>query len=758
MNGQCHFSLKGKIVDRDDGKELEGTIITLNKVNTIADAHGRFRIDSLCPGVYSLLIQHLGCKDTLVKVDLKQSTSLTIKLPHSAIELAEIDVMDKRVEMQKTQSATEIKGKELDKTRGQSLGDALKSSNGVSTMNTGATISKPMIHGLQGYRILILNNGIRHEGQQWGNEHAPEIDPFVANKLTVIKGANSVRYGSDALGGVILVEPGDLPDTASITGEINLVGASNGKAGTGSVLLQGYFDKFKYFAWRIQGTYKKSGNIKTPTYYLKNTGVEENNFSYSADYHRKKWGAEIYYSQFNTKVGIFSGAHIGNLTDLKNAFALNKPADSSATFSYEIGRPYQAISHELVKGKTHYHFASKWRLMAQYAYQYNSRGEYDKHKPLNDSLAALNLPELDYRITSQTGELVLEHDNIKRFRGQFGGSYMHQKNIYTGRFFIPNFLNTTWGAFATERYVSQHLELEAGIRYDEKQLQSFFYEGQTLVKPLRNFSNMSWNTGFIYKPNKLFNLFLNIGSAWRSPSPNELYSNGIHHGVGAIERGSKDLITERVNNITMTGVLRSKNISSEITVYDNEFKNFIYLDPASQPELTIKGAYPVFNYKQADVRIGGADLKVSVELLQHISLTGKAMWVRGWNYTIKDHLVYMPSDRYTGELKFYFDAGKNFKDNYIQLNYQYVLKQNRVPDSTDFALPPPAYSLLGFEVGTDLKLGRQPINLAFAANNLLDEMYRDYLDRFRYYCDSPGRNFVLRIKIPLIIYDKKTIN
>lgn len=757
MNGQCYFSIKGKIVDRDDGKELDGTVITLNKSNYITDQHGRFKIDSLCFGEYSLLIQHLGCKDTIVKVNVKQNTSLTIKLPHSAIELAEIDVMNKRVEMQKTQTTDEIKDKDLDKTRGQTLGDALKTISGVTTLNTGSTINKPMIHGLQGYRILIINNGVRHEGQQWGNEHAPEIDPFIASKLTVIKGANSVRYGSDALGGVILVEPNDLPDTASVIGEINMVGASNGKSSIGSAILQGYFDKLKYFAWRIQGTYKKSGNVKTPTYYLKNTGVEEYNFSYSLGYHRKKWGAEIYYSQFNTKVGIFSGAHIGNLTDLKSAFASNKPTDSLETFSYEIGRPYQQISHELVKGKAHYHFASKWRLMAQYAYQYNSRGEYDKHKPLNDSLAALNLPELDYRITSQTGELILEHDNIKRFRGQFGGSYMHQKNVYLGRFFIPNFINNTWGAFASERFVSQHLELETGVRYDEKQLQSFFYEGQALVKPSIRFSNVSWNAGSIYKPNKQFNLFLNIGSAWRSPSPNELYSNGIHHGVGAIERGSKNLNIERVNNITLTGILKLKQVSSELTIYDNEFKNFIYLNPATQPELTIKGAYPVFNYKQANVRISGADFKVKVDLLKHISFTGKAMWVRGWNYTIKDYLVYMPSDRYSGECKFYFDAGKNFKENYIQLNYQYVSKQSRVPDSTDFALPPPAYSLLGFEIGTDIKLSKQPINLAFAANNLLNGIYRDYLDRFRYYCDSPGRNFSLRIKIPLIIYDKKPI-
>ncbi|HRD39670.1 MAG TPA: TonB-dependent receptor, partial [Bacteroidia bacterium] len=233
----------------------------------------------------------------------------------------------------------------------------------------------------------------------------------------------------------------------------------------------------------------------------------------------------------------------------------NKPQDSLAGFSYDIGRPYQQIGHELAKGKLHYHFAPKWRLMAQYAYQYNSRQEFDKDKPLNDSLAALNLPELDYSITSQTGELVLEHDNIKRFRGQFGGSYMNQKNVYLGRFFIPNFINNTWGAFATERFVTEHWELEAGLRYDEKQLQSYFYENKNLVTPSLKFNNVSWNIGAIYKQGKYLNLFFNIGSAWRSPAPNELYSNGIHQSVGAIERGNKNLLPEQVYNATFTALL-----------------------------------------------------------------------------------------------------------------------------------------------------------------------------------------------------------
>lgn len=762
---QCVYSINGRITDLDDGKELESCIIILKEKNTtyISNGHGRFNISDLCAGKYTLVVQHIGCRDTSIELNISsaiktQIIKLNIKLPHSAYELNEVDVMDKREDMKQTQAKSELKGQDLDKTRGQTLGEALKSITGVTSLNTGGTISKPMIHGMQGYRVLIINNGIRHEGQQWGNEHAPEIDPFIAQKLSVIKGANSVRYGSDALGGVILVEPDDLPDTASVTGEFNLVGASNGRSGVSSGILQGYFDKIKHFSWRLQGTYKKVGNLKTPDYYLKNTGIEEYNFSYTLAYHRKKWGAEVYYSQFNTKVGIFSGAHIGNLSDLQNAFNAKKPQDSLTGFSYDINRPYQNIEHELIKSKTHYHFAPKWRLNLQYAYQYNKRQEYDKHKPLNDSLAALNLPELDYRINSQTAELHIEHDNIRSFRGQAGINYMNQKNIYLGRFFIPNYLNNTWGIFATERYVSQHLELEAGARYDEKYLNSYFYENKELQTPFLKFKNISWNTGSIYKPNNWLHVFFNIGSAWRSPAPNELYSNGLHHGVGAIERGDRNLKVENVYNATLSGVLKRKHIASEITVYHNQFKNFIYQNPSSSPELTIKGAFPVFNYMQANARISGIDAKFSADLLKHLIVSTKAMWLRGWNYTINDYLIYMPSDRYQLDAKFYFDAGKKMKENYLQINYQYITKQWRVPQNTDFAPPPAAYALLGFDIGTRLVFGKQIIDVGFSGNNLLNNTYRDYLDRFRYYCDSPGRNFIIRIKIPLTIYDKKNEN
>jgi iron complex outermembrane receptor protein len=506
----------------------------------------------------------------------------------------------------------------------------------------------------------------------------------------------------------------------------------------------------------VQGSLKKGGTVKTPTYYLNNTGLEEKNFSYGLSYHRKKWGVEMYYSQFNTSIGIFKGSHVGNLTDLDNALKSNKPVDSLAAFSYTIGRPNQEVAHELIKGMTHYHFSSRWRAKLQYAWQYNIRKEYDLRRLTTaEKEAGITAPDLDLKITSQTAEGILEHDNIKSFRGMFGLTYMHQGNVYAGRFFIPNYISNSVGLFVTERFVKRFMEAELGIRYDEKHLQSYFYEGKEWKEHPRDFRNYTYNAGLILKPRPELNFFLNGGSAWRAPAPNELYSNGIHQGAGTIERGNPDFKSEICNNVTATGIYKSKKLSVEVTGYYNRFENFIYLNPSGGLELTIRGAFPVFVYKQDKVRISGADLKTEFLLNKYFSVLAKGMIVRAWNYSINDYLIYMPADRADLNFRFNFPVIKPLGKTYLQVNNQAVSKQWRSPANVDFASPPSSYYLLGVEIGTELHIKKQKFLLNLSATNLLNTRYREYLDRFRYYCDAVGVSYNVRITVPLILYDKK---
>jgi iron complex outermembrane recepter protein len=519
---QCDLTLSGKVIDEHDKQPLEFATLYIRETGTgaISDSLGNYLITGLCPGTYTIICLHIGCDSISERITIEANKVKNFYPEHHLHELGLINIVSEKTPVKTTQSSYEMKGRELDEKRGESLGEALKTITGVGTIQTGASISKPVIHGMHSNRILVLNNGIRQEGQQWGSEHAPEIDPFIANKLTVIKGANSVRYGSDAIAGVILVEPNKLRDSAGIGAEVNLVGMSNGKAGIASVMLEQNFKKIPALSWRLQGTLKESGNINTPTYYLKNTGIKEYNFSAAAGWKKEKYGAELFYSQFNTTLGIFSGSHIGNVSDLYDAINRTEPIEKGE-FTYAIDRPYQHIEHELFKVKAFVLTGNAGKLSLTYARQYNLRYEFDKDKPLNDSLAALNKPELQFEITSHSADIAWEHNRFKYITGTLGVSGMTQGNTYSGRYFIPNYRNYSGGVYWIEKYSRNKIQLEAGVRYDYKWLRIYKYEGNVIVSPIYKYENVSGTLGTIYNASSKLALNFNAGRAWRPPGVHE---------------------------------------------------------------------------------------------------------------------------------------------------------------------------------------------------------------------------------------------
>jgi iron complex outermembrane receptor protein len=184
--------------------------------------------------------------------------------------------MEVLVNGKKTENTSQLKGElsaeERAQRNGLSLGDMLKGISGVQSLQTGSSISKPIIHGMHSSRVIILNQGVRQEGQQWGSEHAPEVDPFNSERITVVKGAGSVRYGSDALGGIILMEPKPMRHNPGIGGELHLQSFTNGRSGIASGMLEGKLAKLP-LSVRVQGTLKRAGNLQTPNYYLNNNGL-----------------------------------------------------------------------------------------------------------------------------------------------------------------------------------------------------------------------------------------------------------------------------------------------------------------------------------------------------------------------------------------------------------------------------------------------------------------------------------------------------
>lgn len=751
QNIPCDITLKGIVIDEHNQQSLSFSTIYIMELEKgyVSDMNGIFIVPELCRQNYTLVIGHIGCEPDTQQIFVSASLTKTFYLEHHVEELKEFAVIENEIKPLSSVVKKELSEEEMNKIKGRTLGESMKELTGVTTLTTGNSISKPVIHGMHSDRILILNNGIRQEGQQWGSEHAPEIDPFIAGKLSVVKGAQSVRYGANAIGGVVLVEPNNLPDSSGVGGEFNAVGSSNGQQGVSSLMLQGKSDKFFGLAWRVQGSLKKSGNVHTPNYTLKNTGVEEQNFSWTLGWDKEKHGVELFYSQFNSKIGIFSGAHIGNLTDLQTAFEAEEPFEK-AEFTYAIDRPYQDIAHELFKAKGFVKTGNKGRIIAMYARQFNLREEYDKHRQSKSSTTDLSEPELKFGLTTNTADLVWEHERISKFKGAVGINWIYQGNTSVGRNFIPNFIKESTGIFLIENWASNNYkwQIEGGVRFDRIYQQAFVWEGNTLTSPDFVYHNFSGTIGSVYKLTNEITSGYNFGSAWRPPGINELFSNGVHHGAATVEIGDRTLSPEKAYNNLFSVEYLSEKWLIQLEAYYNHIANYIYLAPELPPTLTIRGAFPTFKYKQTTASFKGLDVKVNYRFLKNMSYLGKASLLRAYNETADDWLFGVPSDRFENGLTYHFTKWKN---SYIGASLQHVLKQTRYEENSDFVAPPDGYELLSIQAGVEFTLFKTkhktvPLIIGMQINNLLNTTYRDYLNRFRYYSDEMGRNFILQLK------------
>ncbi|TAH21998.1 MAG: TonB-dependent receptor [Cytophagales bacterium] len=760
---QCNYRLSGHIYSADSQEGLPSASIFIEEANkrTLADSHGHFQYENLCKGRYVIRVSFLGYESQKLQIQLDTSLFLKIRLEENSILLEAITIQAASLaDVQVGQPATQLSEIEISQTQGKNLGEMLKTITGVNSLQTGNSISKPVIHGLHSNRILILNHGVRQEGQQWGSEHAPEVDPFVAQNISVVKGAAGVRYGSDAIGGVIILSPKSLPSEKGMAGEVNLIGISNGRQGTFSGILEGNTKKKQEVsgvAWRIQGTLKRSGNIRTPNYYLANTGLKEINFSAALGYQKYHGGVEAFFSRFSTQIGIFSGAHIGNLTDLRRVIESGEPFIKS-DFSYQIDRPFQDVSHNLLKINAFLKFDNWGKITTTYALQVNLRKEYDAHRPLNDSLLRLNKPELNFQLNTHTLDLIFEHKPLLgAITGSIGASGTRQTNIYQGRPLVPNFRSYNGGIFWIERLTKSKYELELGFRYDYKWLKTFERLQNGSVGSIeRIFNNFSTTIGANYKINKNIEWHTNFATAWRPPNINELFSNGVHHGAASFEKGDENLTPEVAYNLSTTFNYAHPKLTFEMVLYYNHINNYIYLKPQFPEVLTIRGAFPSFAYTQTDAIFRGIDTKIVVPLSSAVSWEAKGSFLWAYNRRDDAYLVLIPANRVENEVSYKIDSWRKMKNIIFSVSYLSVFEQKRVPIASDYATPPKSYGLANLDISTSLSVGKKdkigkkenvPMQIGLQVNNVFNTVYRDYMNRFRYFSDEIGRNISLRIKM-----------
>lgn len=621
---------------------------------------------------------------------------------------------------------------------GESLGEILQQLNGVQVLQTGTTIFKPVMQGMHSNRVLIMNNGVRLEGQQWGSEHAPEIDPMVAQKITAVKGAAAIRYGADAIGGVLLVEAATPSQNQPLKISVNTGYFSNNRQWNANVYLSKGSKNASYW---VQSSFKRGGNAQTPQYWLGNTGLKEWNASTGWEYKKNNYTSSLYGSIFTTSIGIFDGSHISNTTDLLAVIANGKPL-LNYDFTYQINRPNQEIQHYLLRWKQTWRTASNatWQLTT--GYQENRRREFDA------SAIAPGQPELALNIGTATidGAYNFTRQNIKTTLGAFG---MRQQNVWSGRrFFIPNFEQYNAALYAIRQHSFRTSFLEYSVRYDYRWMQIFRNRNNVISSENRQFHNVSGAIGFTQKLSTRWNLTTQYTLAWRPPGINELFVNGLHHGSATVEIGDSSLRSETAHkfHVQANYTNADSTLQIEAQFYTNFIQNFINLEPVLPPTLTIRGAFPTFAYKQANAWFTGLDASVTKQFSTHWQVKGLASLLYAYNTTTQNWLMQMPANRF--QLITQYNV-KNKANTGFGLRILHVAHQSRFVPGQDYLPPPPAYTLMGLDVVTSQKLAHTQLQWSLTINNVFNTVYRDYMNRFRYYADEMGRNIQVRCKIDL---------
>jgi iron complex outermembrane receptor protein len=760
------FEIQGKI-NNAENKSVEGVTVFLHELNrwTSSDANGNFKFDNIKKGSYHLHVHLIGYKSkTLtVKVD-NDNIDLKIVMSSSSLELNAVlieESITKSGQAQQTQPINVVDEEYMLKNANSSFVKILESIPGVSSINTGMGISKPVIRGLGFNRVVVAQNGIKQEGQQWGGDHGLEIDQFNVDRVEVVKGPASLMYGSDGIGGVVNIRPPAFPANNTVVGSALMTYRSMNDF-IGTSVMAGINKNNNFFRIRVSSQdyadYKVPASEFTYNNYvldlynnrLKNTAGKERNLSVMTGINRK-WGySTITYSYFNQDAGFFAGSH-----GTPRAYQLFDDGDVR-----NIDLPYQSVIHQKVVSNSNIIIGHSW-LEIDAGYQSNMRREFSVphahgFEPVSDS----NL-EHQFHLQTYSANLRLHSDQSNRSSRVIGVSGNAQKNDIAGfSFLIPDFVSRNAGAFVYQQYkLRDSVFVNAGIRYDyghvstNRFMMSIYGPGNEIIgqsqrSPAvdKDFNNVSGSAGISFFPSQSWNIKINVGSSFRLPTAPELTANGIHHGSFRHEMGDSTLSSERGYQFDLTVRHDKKNFTASFTPFFNYFDQFIFLDPTNQFSL-LPDANLIYQFNQADALHTGAEFFADLHLTDQFHLSASGQYVFALNLETGYAMPFTPPA--SGRVEAEYEIGTKLKKLpkfSLGTNVEWATAQNRVARNEPAT---PGFYLLNFNSLLDLRFGKQKVKLALAIQNILNTKYFVHLNRYRLLnLPEAGRNFMVTIILP----------
>ena len=780
----CDRSISGKIVDNETNSSLSDVVVRAisnpqvfgNRVLynssdkfSISDENGKFLLEDLCAEEDSLIFSRIGYKDTLISLD---ADYWVVSLSEKSVELENVIISDEREKKTGTQTISQqsinLDDKGVDRTL--SLANIASEIDGVTFISTGSNVERPVIHGLYGNRILVLNNYLKHGNQNWGDDHAPEINISSVERISVIKGSAGVRFGPEALGGVIIVEPDPMKLQQPQYIKINSGYQSNGR---GSNLSIKTGNGFRNLGFNVGINFNKIGDRHTPSYSLTNSGKEEKAFNLGLHYHLKNFDIKLYYNYVDLDLALLRSStfHSGN--------AISRALNSEVPlfirpFSFDINEPNQLLKHHIAKANINWWYKDNEKVSLTFGRQLNKTKEYDVRRNAEKPIINLDLISTDLM-------LEWDHSFSENIEGLMGLHFFNQDNDNnpgTGTTpFIPNYNTNRYSFYLVEGLKLGKNFFEFGVRIDNENYNVRGREtSQKIFRDEHTLSNITFSLGYENELSDNLSFRSNLGSAWRTPNMAELYSFGSHgfkNSFGLLRYYYNDDNKIRTNRVTLmseslTSSEKSLKFINEfdftsdknkikLTLFSNYILNYVFERPIGIYG-TIRGPMPYFIFDQNDVLFVGSDLTVKKEFTKKFnsSITLNYLWFK--NLKNNGNLINQPPVRIENNL--IWKTNNFWKINFseISLSPSYSFKQSQAPITIspedlingvvnispetnifDFKDAPDGYFLLDFSWRIKLNDFSASINV----NNVLNTSYRNYLNSMRYFADEIGRNFII---------------
>ncbi|MCH8554152.1 MAG: TonB-dependent receptor [Schleiferiaceae bacterium] len=744
---------------------IPAAIIEINHppFQVITDSSGYYQIPHLLPGKYSLIIYAEGFVTQVHEIDVvesHQTYNFLLTLQHTQLSTVSV-VGSAKIESPQATTLQEIQldREYFEKQNAINFSQSLEKNPGLSTINTGVGIGKPVIRGMSFNRILINDRGIKQEGQQWGADHGLEIDPFNVDEVSIVKGPASLIYGADGMGGVINLLPGTRPKNDTLFSTITSAYQSVNDLYATSISTEAKRGK-----WHISGrfTHQNFGNYRVPaenfTYAgfvlpifdnrLTNTAGREHHFSTQATYVGKTFESSLTVSQFQQNAGLFVGAvGIPNSNNLRH-FGEQR----------NVALPNQNNRHLKVISNNTIRISESDYLEIDLGFQRNEREENSLphthgYGPEITSNLALGL-----YLNTITANIRYHKQINTATKSILGVQIQSMSNQFDGfEFLVPEFTSHQSGAFYfIENQTTQQLALTVGARIDAAQhritqheqpiYRNRVFTGEyDLRNPdiFREMGNISGSVGARYEWTANTTIKANLGSSFRMPTPTELSMNGVHHGNFRHEVGNANLTPERGYQIDVNIVHKRNRWSFTVSPFWGYYDDFIYLAPSVRFS-PLPGAGAFWEYKQHHAIFTGGEALATLELWDGMLLTAGFEYV--WNLNLETGLP-LPltpplSTLLQAEYQFFTGRSKKTRLSFF-IDYRIAAAQNRT-DRNERTTP--GYQLL--DAGVQWRYHHLKLQLSGA--NLANTNYFNHLSRYRLInLPEPGRNVSLRLIVPI---------